>query len=175
MSCLWGVLGWFWIFVKNFFEGHTSLRPEEPLHPPHPFVTSRDISTALLTCYVSTCCNIDTLAFVSLRVSKFRFLGAFLAGRFCVYITQMNFHFYRFSALFALSYLVLFYRFSILFLSFSRFVLLPLIRAICPIVFCAYCQPGRGGVTFDSLVNVPRYHVATLPRYRVATLIVVAV
>ena len=71
----------------------------------------------------------------------------------------MNFLFCPFS------YLVLFY--------FILFIL-PLIRAICPIVFCAYCQPGRGGVTFGSLVNVPRYHVATLLRYRVATLIVVA-
>ena len=50
----------------------------------------------------------------------------------------------------------------ILFCSFYCFVLLFLIRAICPIVFCAYCQPGRGGVTFDTLVNVPRYHVAAL-------------
>lgn len=57
---------------------------------------------------------------------NFGFWGAFLAGRFCVYITQMNFlflplflsyfvlfyliSFYRLSALFALSYLVLFYR-----------------------------------------------------------------
>ena len=31
---------------------------------------------------------------------KFGFWGAFLAGRFCVYITQMNFPFYRFSYLF---------------------------------------------------------------------------
>ena len=23
MSCLGGNLGWFWSFVKNFFEGHT--------------------------------------------------------------------------------------------------------------------------------------------------------
>ena len=90
---------------------------------------------------------------------NFGFWGLFLAGRFCVYITQMNF---------------LFYRFSILFLFFYCFVLLPLIRAACPIVFCAYCQPGRGGVAFDSLVNVPRYHVATLPRYRVTILFAVA-
>lgn len=24
MSCLGGILGWFWSFVKNFFEGHTN-------------------------------------------------------------------------------------------------------------------------------------------------------
>ena len=92
---------------------------------------------------------------------KFGFWGAFLAGRFCVYITQMNFPFYRFSYLFLIRPILFlfpfFYRFSVCFDSF-----LPLIRAICPIAFCAYCQPGRGGVTFDSLVNVPRYHVATL-------------
>ena len=104
---------------------------------------------------------------------KFGFWGAFLAGRFCVYITQMNFPFYHFSYFFLIRPILFlfpfFYRFSVCFDSF-----LPLIRAICPIAFCAYCQPGRGGVTFDSLVNVPRYHVATLPHYRVATLIVVA-
>ena len=109
---------------------------------------------------------------------NFGFWGLFLAGRFCVYITQMNFHFYRFSYLFFDSsyfvFIPFFYRFSILFLFFYCFVLLPPIRAICPIVFCAYCQPGRGGVAFDTLVNVPRYHVATLPRYQVAILFVVA-
>lgn len=31
---------------------------------------------------------------------KFGFWGVFLAGRFCVYITQMNFLFYRFSSFF---------------------------------------------------------------------------
>ena len=109
---------------------------------------------------------------------KFGFWGAFLAGRFCVYITQMNFPFYRFSYLFFDSSYFVFISFLLplfrlfWFVCFDSF--LPLIRAICPIAFCAYCQPGRGGVTFDSLVNVPRYHVATLPRYRVATLIVVA-
>ena len=56
------------------------LRHEEPLHPPYPFVTSRNISTALLTCYISTCCNIKTLVFVSLRVLKFRFLGVIFGG-----------------------------------------------------------------------------------------------
>lgn len=86
---------------------------------------------------------------------NFGFWGAFLAGRFCVYITQMNFHFCPFSYL--------------IFILFC-FVLLFLIRAICPIVFRAYCQPGRGGVTFGSLVNVPRYHVTTLPRYHVINL-----
>lgn len=108
---------------------------------------------------------------------NFGFWGAFLAVRFCVYITQMNFLFCPFS------YLILFYFILFLFTAFlfffilfslcsftafsffSCFVLLFLIRAICPIVFCAYCQPGRGGVTFDSLVNVPRYHVIKLPYY----------
>lgn len=78
---------------------------------------------------------------------NFGFWGLFLAGRFCVYITQMNFLFCPFSYL--------------IFILFC-FVLLSLIRAIYPIVFCAYCQPGRGGVTFDSLVNVPRCHITTL-------------
>ena len=102
---------------------------------------------------------------------KFGFWGAFLTGRFCVYITQMNFLFCPFS------YLVLFYFILFIlplfrlfwFVCFDSF--LPLIRAICPIAFCAYCQPGRGGVTFDSLVNVPRCHVAALSSYHVVKLL----
>ena len=74
-------------FCEKFFLRVTPvLRPEEPLHPPYPFVTSRVVSTALLTCYISTCCNIDTLVFVSLRVSKIRFLGCIFGGAvLCIY------------------------------------------------------------------------------------------
>lgn len=96
---------------------------------------------------------------------NFGFWGLFLAGRFCVYITQMNFLFYRFFLFVLFVALPLFTAFLFFFLFFYCFVLLPLIRAIYPIVFCAYCQPGRGGVTFGSLVNVPRYHVIELPYY----------
>lgn len=114
---------------------------------------------------MSTCCNIETLAFVSLRVSKFRFLGCIFGGPvLCIYYANEFSFLPLFLSCFVLFYLI-FYRFSILFLFFYCFVLLLLIRAICPIVFCAYCQPGRGGVTFDSLVNVPRYHVIELPYY----------
>ena len=84
---------------------------------------------------------------------NFGFWGLFLAGWFCVYITQMNFHFFRFSYLFFdLSYFVFipfFYRFSYL-----VFILLCFV----PIV-------SRGGVTFGSLVNVAHYHVIELPYY----------
>ena len=148
------------------------------LHPPYPFVMSRVISTALLTCYVSTCCNIDTLVFVSLRVSKIRFLGCIFGGAvLCIYyanefsILPLFLSFFDSFYFVFISFLLPLFR-LFWFVCFDSF--LPLIHAICPIVFRAYCQPGRGGVTFDSLVNVPRYHVATLPRYRVATLIVVA-
>ena len=133
------------------------------LHPPYPFVTSRVVSTALLTCCVSTCCNIDTLVLVSLRVLKFRFLGCIFGGRFCVYITQMNFHFYRFSSFFILSRFVYFAPFPILFC----FVLLSLIRAACPIVFCAIVS--RGGVV-SLLTHWLTCHVNELPRYHITTL-----
>ena len=131
------------------------LRPEVLLHPPYPFVTSRVISTALLTYYVSVCCSIETLDFVSLRVSKIRFLGC-IFGRAVLCIYYAN----------EFSFLPLFCSFCLV----LSCLVLPLIRAICPIMFRAYCQSWRGGVAFDSLLNVPRYHVATLPRYRVAIL-----
>ena len=35
-SCLGGILGWFWSFVKNFFEGHTSPPPRSAFAPPVP-------------------------------------------------------------------------------------------------------------------------------------------
>lgn len=76
---------------------------------------------------------------------KFGFWGAFLAGRFCVYITQMNFHFYRFYLFCSFYCFVTFYRFSILFLFFYCFVLLLLIRGYC--------------------ATLPRYHVIKLPYY----------
>lgn len=88
---------------------------------------------------------------------NFGFWGLFLAGRFCVYITQMNFLFCPFSYL--------------IFILFC-FVLLSLIRAIYPIVFCAIVS--RGGVV-SLLTRWLMCHVATLPRYQVATLFAVAV
>lgn len=135
MSCLEYVLGWFWNFVKIFLRVTPVLRPEEPLRPPYPFVTSQDISTALLTCYVSTCCNNDTLVFVSLRVSKFRFLGCIFGGAvLCIYYAN-EFSilplFCSFCLVLSCLVLPLFYSFFF----FSYFVILPLIRAIYPNMF----------------------------------------
>lgn len=101
---------------------------------------------------------------------NFGFWGAFLAGRFCVYITQMNFHFYRFSALFALSYLILFYRFSVCFdsfvlIRFYRWFVLFVLLYFVPIV-------SRGGVVslltrclMCHVNELPHYHVNELPYY----------
>lgn len=145
MSCLGGVLGGFGVLWKIFLRVTPVLHPEVLLHPPHPFVTSRVIWSICVTCYVSTCCNIDTLVFVSLWVLKFRFLGYIFGGAvLCIYYANEFSFLPLFCSFFILSYFVFFYRFSILFLFFYCFVILPLIRAICPIVFCAYCQPGRG-------------------------------
>ena len=111
-------------------------------------------------------------------MSKIRFLGCIFGGAvLCIYyanefsILPLFLSFFDSFYFVFISFLLPLFR-LFWFVCFDSF--LPLIRAICPIAFCAYCQPGRGGVTFDSLVNVPRYHVATLPRYRVATLIAVA-
>ena len=115
MSCLGVFWGGFGILWKIFLRVTPVLRPEEPLHPPYPFVTSRVVSTALLTCYVSTCCNNDTLVFVSLWVSKIRFLGCIFGDAvLCIYYAN------------EFSFLPLF----ILFPSFFIFFLLPLFRFV---------------------------------------------
>lgn len=36
MSCLGGILGRIWSFVKNFFEGHTNPPPRSAFAPPVP-------------------------------------------------------------------------------------------------------------------------------------------
>ena len=78
---------------------------------------------------------------------KFGFWGAFLAGRFCVYITQMNFLFLPlFLSCFVLFYLIYFTADS------------------CYLSYCILCllSAGAGRCHFWLVVNVPRYHVATL-------------
>ena len=158
MSCLGGILGRIWIFVKNFFEGHTSPPPRRAFAPPAPLCNEPgyfDRFTNLL------CVNLLQHWYTCFRVAtsvKNSVFGVhFWRGDFVYILRKWIFYFCPFS------YLVLFY--------FILFIL-PLIRAICPIAFCAYCQPGRGGVTFGSLLMC---HVTTLPRYQFATLIVVAV
>lgn len=131
MSCLGGIWGGFGVLWKIFLRVTPVLRPGEPLHPPHPFVTSRVVWSICVTYYVSTCCNIDTLVFVSLWVSKFRFLGVIFGGAvlciyyanefsilppFCSflpclilsYFTAFLFFFYSFLALFFYCWFVLF-------------------------------------------------------------------
>ena len=142
MSCLGGVLGWIWIFVKNFFEGHTSPPPRSAFAPPVPLCNEPgyfDRFTNLLCVnllqYRNTCLSVAT----SVKISVFG--GYFWRDGFAYILRKWIFYFTADSIFFW-------------FVCFDSF--LPLIRAICPIVFWAYCQPGRGGVTFDSLVNVPR-------------------
>ena len=188
--------------MKNFFERHTSPPPRRAFAPPAPLCNEPgcfDRFTNLLCVnllqYRNTCFCVAT------SVKNSVFGVHFWRGGFVYILRKWIFIFTAFMLFFRLvlsclvlplflsffwfvlfcSYLVLSQFVTHLFLPLFRlfwFVcfdsFLPLIRAICPIVFRAYCQPGRGGVTFGSLVNVPRYHVATLPRYRVATLIVVA-
>ena len=164
-SCLGGILGWFWSFVKNFFEGHTSPPPRSAFAPPVPLCNEPgyfDRFTNLL--FVSLLQYRNTWFCVAMSVENSVFGVYFWRGGFVYILRKWIFYFAPFPILFCFILSYLFYRWFYLFwfVCFDSF--LPLIRVICPIVFCAYCQPGRGGVTFDSLVNVPRYHVATLPR-----------
>lgn len=156
MSCLVGVLGRFWSFVKNFFEGYTSPPPRSAFAPPAPLcnepgylVYLRNLLCVNLLQYRNTCFCVAT----SVKISVF---GVIFGGVvLCIYYAN-EFSILPLFVLFRPFSFRLFCPFSYLILFCFCFVLLPLIRAICPIVFCAYCQPGRGGVTFDSLVNVPR-------------------
>lgn len=62
MSCLVGVLGRTWSFVKNFFEGHTSPPPRRAFAPPVPLcnepgclVYLRNLLCVNLLQYQNTC------------------------------------------------------------------------------------------------------------------------
>lgn len=151
MSCLVGILGRFWNFVKNFFEGYTSPPPRSAFAPPVPLCNEPgcfDYFTNLL--YINLLQQWYTCFCVATSVKISVFGVYFWRGGFVYILRKWIFYFAPFLILFCFVF---------------WFVLLSLIRAICPIVFCAYCQPWRGGVTFDSLVNVPRYHVIKLPYY----------
>ena len=76
---------------------------------------------------------------------NFGFWGAFLAGRFCVYITQMNFHFYRFSSFsfFFISFVLPPFLVCFLLCSFTAFLLfLPCLILSCftafPFFSCSF-------------------------------------
>ena len=149
MSCLGGVLGWFWIFVKNFFEGHTNPPPRSAFAPPVPLRNEPgcfDLFTNLL------CVNLlqqwYTCLSVAMSVKISVFGGVFLAGRFCVYITQMNFLFYRFFYLFFDSFvLIRFYRWFVLF-----------------VLLCFVPIVSRGGAV-SLLTRELMCHVIALPYY----------
>ena len=92
-------------------------------------------------------------------MSKFRFLGCIFGGAvLCIYYANE----FSFLPLF-----VLFRSFLALLFVLICFVISFLIPLLCPIL--------SDGLNTDTLVNVPRYHVATLPRYQVAILFAVAV
>ena len=177
MSCLGCILGWFWSFVKNFFEGHTSPPPRSAFAPPVPLrnepgylVYLRNLLCVSLLQQWYTCLSVAT----SVKISVFG--GYFWRGGFVYILRKWIFIFTAFPILF---WFVLFCFYSFLLPLFLSYFYLILFRSFVPDSCClsycilCYCQPGRGGVAFDSLVNVPRYHVTTLPRYRAATLHVV--
>lgn len=106
---------------------------------------------------------------------NFGFWGLFLAGRFCVYITQMNFHFHPFCYL-ILSYLIpicyasIFTPFPILFLSyfvsfFYRWFVLFVLLYFVPIVSCAGAVSLLTRWLTCHVTTLPHYHVNELPYY----------
>ena len=147
-SCLGGILGWFWSFVKNFFEGHTSPPSRSAFAPPVPLCNEPG--------YFDRFTNL-------LCVSLLQYRNTWFCVATSVKISVFGVHFWQGSFVYILrKWIFIFAPFPILFLAYFVSFFCSWFVLFCPIMFRAYCQPGRGGVTFDSLVNVPRYHVATL-------------
>ena len=129
-SCLGGILGWFWSFVKNFFEGHTSPPPRSTFAPPAPLCNEPgyfDRFTNLLC--VSLLQYRNTCFYVATSVKNSVFGVRFWRGGFVYILRKWIFYFTAFSFYF--------------------------------IQICCVSFP------FDSLVNVPRCHVAALSSYHV--------
>lgn len=132
ISCLGCVLGRFWNFVKNFFEGHTSPPPRSAFAPPVPLRNEPgcfDLFTNLL------CVNLlqhrNTCLSVATSVENSVFGVYFWRGGFVYILRKWIFIFTAFIPFFILFHFVCFTAF----LFFYCFVLLLLIRAICPNMF----------------------------------------
>ena len=74
MSCLGGVLGRIWSFVKNFFEGYTNPPPRSAFAPPVPLcnepgylVYLRNLLCVNLLQYRNTCLSVA----MSVKISVF--------------------------------------------------------------------------------------------------------
>lgn len=166
MSCLGGILGWFWSFVKNFFEGHTSPPPRSAFAPPVPLCNEPgcfDRFTNLLCVNLLqhwyTCFCVAT----SVKISVF---GVhFWRGGFVYILRKWIFIFTAF--MFFLPCLILSYfaPFPFVLIRFYRWFVLFVLLYFVPIV-------SRGGVVslltrwLTCHVNeLPRYHVIKLPYY----------
>ena len=109
ISCLGCVLGRFWSFVKNFFEGYTSPPPRSAFAPPVPLCNEPgcfDRFTNLLYFnllqYRNTCLSVAT----SVKISVFG--GYFWRGGFVYILRKWIFYFCPFPILF-LSYFISFF------------------------------------------------------------------
>lgn len=187
ISCLGGILGWIWSFVKNFFEGHTrphffvvGVTPAPLCNEPGYFDRFTNLLCVNLLQHWYTCFCVA----MSVKISVFG--GYFWRGGFVYILRKWIFYFALFPILFylilsqfvthlflplfcsfclVLSYLILPLFRLFWFVCFDSF--LPLIRAICPIVFCAIVS--RGGAV-SLLTRWLTCHVNELPRYHVAIL-----
>lgn len=116
MSCLVGILGRFWSFVKNFFEGYTSPPPRSAFAPPAPLcnepgylVYLRNLLCVNLLQYRNTCFCIAT----SVKISVLRV--HFWRGGFVYILRKWIFYFTAFSPFCSFLFFVL-YAFLIRFL-----------------------------------------------------------
>lgn len=135
MSYLGGILGRIWSFVKNFFEGHTSSPPRSAFAPPAPLCNEPGYLVYLrnLLC-VNLLQHWYTCFCVAMSVENSVFGVHFWRGGFVYILRKWIFIFTTFLLFLRcliLSYFTAFCPFSF----FSCFVLLFLIRAICPNMF----------------------------------------
>ena len=127
MSVLGCILGWFWNFVKNFFEGHTRPPHRSAFAPPVPLcnepgylVYLRNVLCVNLLQYRNTCFCVAT----SVEISVFGVY--FCRSLLCIYYANEFSFLPLFLSCFVLSYLISFTAFS--FFSCSFLVLLFILK-----------------------------------------------
>ena len=152
MSCLGGILGWFWIFVKNFFEGHTNPPPRSAFAPPVPLCNEPGclvyLRNLLYVCLLQqwyTCFCVAT----SVKISVFGVY--FLRGDFVYILRKWIFIFAPFLSFFLICPILFLFLSFTAFSFFSSFVLFVFLIRLFWFVFtadsCYLCLlsavPGR--------------------------------
>ena len=171
MSCLGGVLGWFWSFVKNFFEGHTSPPPRSAFAPPVPLCNEPgyfDRFTNLLCVnllqYRNTCFCVAT----SVKISVF---GVhFWRGGFAYILRKWIFYFTAFPIFFLIRPILFLFPFFYFSVCFDSFVLIRFYRWFVLFVLLYFVPIVSRGGAVSLLTRWLMCHVTTLPHYHVIEL-----